>query len=992
MVLVPRRFRRTSCLTESCGLLFILLGLPVPALPQAPADAAGAPRFALAAWPTDRSLPGDVLAIGQDAEGYLWLGTPSGLVRFDGTRFQAWSQPSGMSEMPAGQIHAITRSSRGGIWVGFAGGGGVAYMHKDQVTRYRASDGAPPGVNAFLEDRRGTIWAATGHGLFQFSGSRWTKLTPADGYDGEQAFSILEDRRGRIWIGTARGLYRADDEGLHQVDATAAQVDSLIEDEAGNIWITDRTSIVRRLGDADPPRLAPGIRVPLPGYRVIRDQRGGLLVASASGGLFRVVAPTSDSPRIEPIAYEHRLRGSPRALFQDRDDNLWVGLRGGLLRLSENTFQPVGPLDGLTNDGVRTTAVDSTGAVWIATMHALNRFAAGRRDVYPAFQARAFHRDKHGDMWVATDEYIARFAGGRWVPSAIPAVTESRVQAMVIGSERSWLCTAFRGVISWDGYALTSHRQPGESGRQCTSMIEDRDGRVWAGFTSGGIALHENGKVRPITERDGLTPGAVVQIMEARDGAIWIATSGGVNRYQRGRLTALTAANAPFSAVTPLLVEDDQGYIWVGVHSGMALIRFAAREMDKVAAQSGFQIAYALFDENDGLQPGTQAWQSGVGGVRDTDGRLWVTTGGGMTIIDPRHLRELRPPSPPRLDQVVVNGERMAAVPDQELPNGATLEVQYAVLNLSAASKLRFRHLLNGVDEDWVYDGEERQASYADMPAGQYRFLVSTTHDGRWTEPAVWNFVVAPPFYWSRWFLITAGIVLIAGAGIGTWLRERAVTARYALVLGERTRMSREVHDTLLQSLASLGPELEALATRLGPDQGAVATELRRVRRQVSRSVREARDSILELRRHPMGAPRLADSLAGLADHTAERFGVRPNVIVAGRRPEQASPDVDMQLFRIAQEAVNNALRHGRATSIDIVIGYEGEQVSLTVKDNGAGFTPHAEATWRHEGEHFGLVTMRERAEKAGGKLRIESAPGEGTTVHTVAKVNSEWQ
>jgi signal transduction histidine kinase len=278
------------------------------------------------------------------------------------------------------------------------------------------------------------------------------------------------------------------------------------------------------------------------------------------------------------------------------------------------------------------------------------------------------------------------------------------------------------------------------------------------------------------------------------------------------------------------------------------------------------------------------------------------------------------------------------------------------------------------------------------MPAGDYRFQVSTTHDGVWTEPAVWNFTVAPPFYLSQWFLIVAGAVVLGGAGVGTWLRERAVKARYALVFAERTRMSREIHDTLLQNLASLGPELEALATRIGPDQGEVATELRRVRRQVGRSVREARDSILELRRHPMGAPRLADSLAELAEGTAERHGVRPAVIVVGRRPDRAWPEVDMQLFRIAQEAVTNALRHGHATQVDIIISYEGEQVSLTIKDNGAGFTPDAEATWRREGEHFGLVTMRERAEKAGGELRIESAPGEGTTVQTVAKVNSEWQ
>jgi signal transduction histidine kinase len=255
----------------------------------------------------------------------------------------------------------------------------------------------------------------------------------------------------------------------------------------------------------------------------------------------------------------------------------------------------------------------------------------------------------------------------------------------------------------------------------------------------------------------------------------------------------------------------------------------------------------------------------------------------------------------------------------------------------------------------------------------------------------VWAFSVAPPFYLSGWFLALGGVVLAAAVVGATWLRVSAVKTRYGLVFAERTRMSREIHDTLLQSLAALGPELEALATRMGPEQNEVASELRRVRRQVSRSVREARDWILELRRHPMRTPRLTDSLGELVDTVESRHSVRPNVVISGRRPDQASPDIDMQLFRIVQEAVNNAIRHGHASRIDVTVTYDSDHVALTIKDDGCGFTPEDEARSRLAGEHFGLVTMRERAERAGGQLRIISAPGAGTTVETVARVTSEW-
>jgi signal transduction histidine kinase/ligand-binding sensor domain-containing protein len=941
-------------------------------------------QYALAAWPTEKLLPGDVLTIAQDLEGYLWLGTPNGLVRFDGFRFQPWTNGG---ELPAAPVYALLHSSKGGLWVGFAGGYGVARLHNGRTVRYLPKDGAPQGVNGLIEDRHGTIWVTSGHGLFRFAGDRWMKLTEKDGYDGEQTFSAYEDHAGRVWIAAARGLYRYENGTIQLIDRTATAIESLTEDEAGHIWVTDRTALVRRLDDGKVLRNDPSIRLPLPGWRVLRDERGSLLVASFSGGLFRIADPTAATPLLEPLPYEQKLRGSPRALYQDRDESVWAGMRGGLLRLSESTVQAAGPLDGLNHDGVRTTALGADGSVWVATTHALNRFAGGRHESYPVSQTRAVYSDQSGELWVATDDFVGRFVGGQIVKEPVPGVDASRVHALTKTADSLWLCTAFRGVLSWRGAELTSHRQPDEPARQCFAILTDSHGRVWAGFSSGGIVVHERGTVRAFSERDGLAPGSVVQIMEARDGSLWFATSGGVSRYQQGRFTSITIANAPVSAVVPVLVEDQEGYIWVGVQSGAAMMRFHPREIDKVATRADHRLAYTLFDESDGLQPGTRMWTNGVGGVRDRSGRLWLVNGAGITIVDPRRLLQVRRPSAPRLDIVTVDGERIEPAGDVTLRNGATLQIDYAALSLAAASKVRFRHRLAGIDQDWVYDGDDRQTKYTDLPAGDYQFLVSTTHDGQWTEPAFWAFHVAPPFYLSQSFLIIAVAVILASVALGTWLRERAMKSRYALVVAERTRMSREIHDTLLQSLASLGPELEALAVSLPSGDRSVVEELRRLRRQVGRSVREARDSILELRSNSMSPARLADSLSGLADATASRHGVRPNVVVTGRRPEHAAYEMEAQLFQIAREAVGNAVKHGKPTRIDIILNYQADQVSLTVKDNGCGFITSEQATWRREGEHFGLVTMHERAEKIGGRLYVESNPGTGTTLLAVAPV-----
>ena len=954
-------------------------------VPTAGADTPPTVRYALATWSNEQS--GDVLAITQDRDGYLWLGTSDGPVRFDGTHFQRWSH--GSTGLPARPVGALASSAQGGVWVGFAGAGGVARIHRGGITHYSPADGAPPEVNALLEDRRGTVWAATGQGLFRYALNRWSRVTEVDGYDGDQALSVYEDRAGRVWIGAVRGLYRHDGTRLRLVDNTATYVDSLVEDDAGNLWVTDRSAIVRKLGTSSPLRLDPRIRLPLPGWRIMADGLGSLLVASFSGGLFRLADPTGAQPRLEPVEYEHRLRGSPRVLYRDRDDNVWVGMRGGLLRLAENTFQSAGPIDGLSKDGVRTAAVAADGSIWIATTQALNRLAGDRRQSFPVTQARALHPDASGAMWVATDDLVGRHVMGRFIPEPIPDVKASRVNGLTTTADALWLCTAFRGVQSWAGLTLVSHRQPGEPGRPCSSILADRQGRVWAGFGGGGVALHEHGQVHALTERDGLAPGSVWQIVQGDDDAVWFAAAGGVSRYQRGRFTSVTTAHAPITAVVPVLVLDSHGYVWIGIQSGAVLLRFHAGEMDRIEQEPNSRLAYTLYDESDGLQPGTLLWQSGAAGIRDRAGRIWVVDGTDMTIIDPRQLRAPRQASPPSLEAVTVNGERVDPASALRFASGSAVQVEYAALSLSATSKLRFRHHLDGADADWVYNVDGR-ATYANLRAGDYRFRVSTTEGGPWTELSLWAFTVDPPLYLSGWFLVAAGTVLVGGIAAAARLRVRAVKARYALVIAERTRLSREIHDTLLQSLAALGPELEVLATSTPPPNDGLTSELRRLRRQVDRSVRDARESILELRRHALGTPRLAESLAQLGEDTSTRHGVRPTLAVSGRRPDSASPDVDLQLFRIAQEAVTNAVRHGRPTRIDISVAYDDHQVLLTIADDGCGFDVPAQASALSD-KHFGLITMHERAEHVGGSLRIESVPGTGTTVHATSGLRSEW-
>lgn len=951
--------------------------------PAVAAPEASPPEYSLTVWAAENAEPpGDVFAIAQDVEGYLWLGTPGGLLRFDGSRFIRWPPDPG-EPLPSGPVHAIVADPDGSLWVGFGGGGGVVHLSDRETVRFSPDSGAPAGVTDMIRDREGAIWVAARRGIFRYAGGVWSLMTDADGYPGGEAFGLLEDRSGRIWVGTASGVFRRTGGRFELVDGASRNVQGLVEDGAGRIWVTDPDRLARRLPERTEPRPAPGVRLPSGAWRLLHDSQGQIWAASFGSGLLRIADTGARVPVIERFEYEHRLAGSPRAVFEDRDRNIWVGMRGGLLRLRPSSFVPVRGLDGLNNDGVRTATVGPDGSVWVATGHAVNRFQGASRVSYPVAQTMALHADRRGRVWIATSQDIGELVNGRIRPLPLPdEVRPSRVIAMT-SDARDWLwfCSSLRGVSAWDGTHLKRFDDSGVSGRACQSILTDSRGRVWVGFLGGGVAVLDSGGFRTFGQTDGITPGTVLAILEDQAGGIWFGTSAGVCRYFNGRITALTRAHAPLADLVPVLLEDADGGIWIGVNSGAGIVRVHRTEVDKLAASAAHAVEYLFFDESDGLQQGSQTWQSGVGGVRAPDGTLWVATGLGMAIIDPRSLPPHQRPMPPKIDAVTVDGRRMMPEAGLRLPSWtSTLAVEFSTVSLSGASKVRFRYMLDGVDEAWVHAGTAREARYMAVPAGDHRFRVSATSTGAWTESTTWAFVVAPPFYRTRGFVLLAAGSVALLVVLAWWLRLRSVRHQYALVFAERARVSREIHDTLLQSLAAMGVELDSIAAQLTPAQASLREAVKRLRRRVARSVREARESILELRHTPMEQRQLPDVLRDLAAGTTRRTGLPADVAVEGR-PRAVDPDIDLQLLRICQEAVQNAIKHAGAGRIGITLRYEPARIVLRVTDDGRGFEPAAFDPPPPSGEHLGLVTMRERAARVRGLVAIASRPGGGTTV-----------
>ncbi|MEO8256671.1 MAG: two-component regulator propeller domain-containing protein [Acidobacteriota bacterium] len=943
--------------------------------------------YALTAWTGQAGLSlGDVFAITEDRDGYLWLGTSTGLVRFDGAVFTR--RETGLQgTAAAGQaVSALLGARDGSIWIGHSGAGGIARITADAITRFGSDAGLPPGgIVAIREDRGGTIWAGGRGGLSAFRQGRWERVAGAADLEDAVVYSIYEDRDGQLWLGTSKGVYARTGHRFELRRAEATFVQDFAHGRDGRMWITDTTETIKLLATGEGPIHGAGALVPEGGWRMASDGDGTTWVAALGGGLMRLVEDGSGKAIIERFPYEHKIAGSPRAVFADRHENIWVGLRaGGLLRVARNYIHNHLPLEGLTNDGVRAIRATPDGSVWVATGHSLNRFVGARRDVYAVAQTRALEVDASGQLWIAAVHGFGRFEQGGLARSNVPSDVRWQ-EIMSVASHPSgahWLCSSQQGVMVWQAGALRRFSDLPRLADSCSSIHLDSRGRPWVGFTAGGVALYDGGALRHFGEGNGLAAGPVLKILEDRADNIWVVTSSGISRFQDGRFTTITERNGPFAELTAALVQDDEGYLWLGAGAGAAILRFRPSEMDRVAADPSHEVQYTLYDGSDGLHGEIARQQGRSLAARAADGSLWFVSGTTIVMIDPRHLPPGQRPVAPRVDTVSADGKPIAAVPGLRWPAGVrNLAIGWTASSLNAASKLRFRYRLEGYDAEWVNAGSARQVAYGRLPSGDYRFKVSATSDGIWTDGESWAFSVARPFYLSGWFVALCAAGTIGLVATAWWLRVRAIRQRYVLVFNERALVSREIHDTLLQSLAAIGVELEAALRQLDPRQTVVVSTLHRLKRQSAHSLKEARDLVVALRRTQLSrAPGLIDTLRDIADHTtvARATSVRLTVEGTARR---CSADVELQLLRICQEAINNAIAHGGATEIQIVVEFRDAEVALRVADDGRGFIVDFDAGTAADEEHLGLLGMQERAGRVRGRLVIASTPGSGTVV-----------
>lgn len=917
---------------------------------------------------------GLIWAIAQDRDGYLWLGTDAGLIRFDGVRFVHIDEP----QLKNARVGALLCTSDGSLWIGSTAATVLSRLHEGRFTHYSVAAGLPLGVTALLEDHEKILWAGGRGGLSRLVNGRWERIDEAHGLTSEAVTGLFEDKQHALWVATLRGLFerRAGEQTFEPV-TSSFHVRRLVDDKSGRLWAVGPDQAIGTPLDL---RSNPALRTwrDVNGWSVMRDRDDNLWVASLGRGLLRLSsAPSGKDLTIESLGSGVGLSHDVvRSLFEDREGNIWVGTQHGLNRFSESAIKMLTNASDVSQP-VRAITAGADGSVWAGTDNGLYRFDGrttthfDRRDGLGALSIGALYTDHKGTIWVAADHGgIAQFKNGRFATVTGSQAKLKRVWA-ITGDEQDalWMCEVDAGLFRWSNGILTSFSaDPEVGGRFCNAAVTDHAGRVWLGFRDGEVIVRDGERFRVYDRQDGLPGGAVTALHEDSRGTMWIGAANGLVSFAGNRFTAVvTPAGSPHTNVRAIL-EDANHTVWIGDNSGVV-------RLDDPAGRGP---TFGMFD-------GLRGVPMSVGGfptaARSGDGRLWFVTSSGIAVLDPARMERDRLPPPVRIEALLVDGNAVSldgAVVLEKKPS--RIQFDYTGLSFTAPEKVRFRYKLEGYDADWIDAGLRRQAFYTNLPPRSYQFRVVADNAGVTSETgATLEFAIRPTFVESWAFyvvMIAAGAVLVLGA----WqIRVRQVHRRFALVLGERTRVAREIHDTLLQSLVGVAFQFDAASSEYDESPPIAKARLERLRTQIELAIKEARRSIWDLRSPTLQQRELPAAIREVGEMITGR-AVRFDLAVSGALPKDM-PRLDEALLRISREAISNAVRHASATEVHVQLSFDPDAVTLRVTDNGRGFeSARAEVV-----DHWGLATMRERAEQMGGRLRLVSSPGQGTEVEFVA-------
>ena len=979
--------------------------------------------FAFRSWQTEQGLPQNyVRALAQTRDGCLWVGSDDGVARFDGLHFVAFGLREGLH---SGPVRTLLGDSQGALWIGGASGG-LTRLREGRFTTFTQRDGLPSdSITALAEDALGRVWVGTDAGLVLWENGRWAPLAAADAFKGKRITALFKDRKEVIWLGAAKaGVYRFQDGQFTpvrdvSVDALLQDSHCLLADKTGRLWVGAGDDFILCL---DGKRWRP--------YRVPRHQArpyvcalaegldGTVWAGSAGEGLLQFKAG-----KAEVLSARSGLSDNlTECLLMDQEGVLWVGTHGGLNRLQRKQLFVFGQNEGLGYGPVQSLAEVSPGVVWAGkSSDGLYRWegrsfsrlaAAGLSLGGPHVNAIMMARD--GGCWVAGARGLLHFkepqnAAGRAELSALAgryvlALAQDQEGAVWVGTREGELWCLSQG--NWVAHTNLWQTHP------VTAIVHCRDGSVVLGTDGAGLDRYAGTNLTHFGKQQGLLSDLIRTLYLDAQQTIWIGTAGGgLSRWRDGRISTFTTREGlPDNTISQIL-EDDGGRLWLGSNRGIACV--SKRDLDQLAEGRVSTIYPQVYGRAEGMLSEECTGGFYPAGLKTQSGLLWFSTLKGIVVAD-THLRATGTPAPPvLLEEVLVDGTRQPnfktlgrpasgpaesrALPEPAAealriaPGQHRLELVYTAVSFDAPERVRFRYRLEGLDLDWVDAGTRRTAFYNFVPPGNYRFHVAACNsDGVWnSSPTTLALRVLPHFWQTWWFMSLASAGMLASVTGGVRIVEKRRTQRRLksleqerLLERERRRIAQDLHDEMGAKLCRIS-FLSAHARR----SAQVPADLRQQIAAISDDSREVLQSLDEIvwAVNPQNdtLEHVASYIGQYAQDYFQETGVECALDIPSQVPPHAlSSQARHHLFLAVHEAFTNILKHSGATRAKVAIASSPAAFEITVSDNGKGFVPPAAEAEPGSEAGNGLRNMRQRLASIGGHCRMDSAPGQGTTIH----------
>jgi ligand-binding sensor domain-containing protein/signal transduction histidine kinase len=960
--------------TPHLPLLFILLCSTV----EAAVFQKRLTQFHLTSWSQEQGLPSStVLSISQSSNGYLWLGTTAGLIRFDGVRFSVPAELKGLRGSAA--IVLCQVSDRNGImWMGTNGGGLLRFDGKSLQT-FNTKEGLPsPTVNTVHFDARGVLWIGTARGLVRFESGRLVRHPVT-----EAVWSICDDPKGGILVATfGRGVVHVDQatvkpiEGLPSRDAR-----TVFRTRSGTVWVSVPGQGVFYSAHGKWVQLVSARNTLLDVWSIVEDPSGKIWIGAGAGGLSRWDGQTLETlTEADGLAHAYVLH-----LLVDAEGSIWAGARSGLTRLRNDKLTVFTKAEGLTGNMLGPLLEVESGHWLIGTQSSgaafWNRNSLSSTSIPSLKDHKIFtiYRGTEGRIWLGTDRGLAMIENYQLKMSPTYAKLPSPFVFSLAdaGSGQLWIGTLSGLCLYRAGDCESFPLSDQIPKRAIFALHVDRKNALWLGYSEGGLCRYDNSSVRCWGDEDGFDGGDVFDLKEDERGAIWAASMNGLARIDKDKIEWLHQKQGlPFNSVYGITV-DRSGDWWLS--SGEGLFQTSLAELRAAFDSRTPHIQGRHFTRFDGMLSATATAGIQPAASLDGEGNLWFPTNRGAVFIKPKTIPFNQRPAPAVVEEVVVDGKILSEESRNVIPPGArNVEIHYTALSLMVPERVQFEYQLEGFDKTWVPAGDRRVAFYTGLPPGSYSFRVrATNNDGLWGVISDPLKLQQQPHLWQSDGFRLVAVISIIGL-IWLWNKRRLELAqqRFDAVLAERTRIARDLHDTLLGDFTGFSMQLGAMA--MDPKEVVPATAIDRVVTKMENSLREARDAIQLLRSGDGQSQNFLDLLKIVCHNLADSKSIPLTFATNGQVSKLSTLSSSCRdcLYRVVVEAVRNAVKHSGAKCITVELHYEANSIRARVSDDGCGF----DANKAVQTNSFGLKGMSERAKAVQATFQCHSS-AQGTSI-----------